>query len=194
MHKRGINIKKFNFILIGFLLLLQGCIYAVRYDGTYKGKVIDADTVQPLEGVVVLGVWYTVLPTAAGGVSSYYDAKETLTDKNGEFEISGMGLRVMSNLAPMDVLIFKAGYGYIGMGPWESFKLDGGLLMGKIKWDGNKAIIPLKKLTMEERKKQGSPDFPSQSSGEKMKFMLEEINKDRTERGLDPYRLGGSRP
>lgn len=179
---------KTKILLLSILILLfnAGCIYAVRYDGTYKGKVIDADTGQSLEGVVVLGVWYTVLPTVAGGVSSYYDAKETLTDKNGEFEIPGMGLRVISNLAPMDVLIFKAGYEQIGMGPWESFKLNGGLLMEKIKWEGDKAIIPLRKLTMEERKTRlfGKENIPD----EKQKLLIRELNKERVEIGLTPYR------
>ena len=184
MHKRGINMKKFNFIIIGFLFLLQGCIYAVRYDGTYNGKVIDADTGQPLEGTVVLGVWYTVLPTVAGGVSSYYDAKETLTDKNGEFEIPGMGLRVMSNLAPMDVLIFKAGYEHISTS-WESLKESKYLIQKmKIRWEGNKAIIPLKKLTMEERGKRiiSRPSVPD----EKMKLLTREVNRERAEKGLSP--------
>ena len=72
-----------------------------------------------------------------------------------------MGLEVMSNVTPMDVLIFKAGYEYLGS-PWESLKKSKYLIeKRKIKWEGNKAIIPLKKLTMEERRKQGTPSFPS---------------------------------
>ena len=166
------------------LLLNGGCTYAVRYDGTYSGKVIDADTGQPIEAAVVLGTWYTVTPTVAGGVSSYYDARETITDMNGEFSIPGMGLRVISNLEPMNFLIFKAGYEYIGSAHWESLKADE-LLSKKIKWEGNKPIISLKKLTIDERKKQSSPSGPpSEALLKDVILMLREIDKNDKERGL----------
>src|SRR5574337_259494 len=111
--------KKSIFFLFCFLVLLQGCMYAIRYDGTYKGKVVDEATREPLEDVVVLGVWYKETPTVAGAVSSYYDARETVTDKNGEFEIPGKGLRIMTDLAPIRVSIFKAGYTFAG-GQWDT--------------------------------------------------------------------------
>jgi hypothetical protein len=182
-HHMKINIVLF--LTVSFLLF-TGCCYPVRYDGPYKGRVVDAETGNPIEGVVVLGVWYKVAATPAGGVSSYYDAAETVTDKNGDFEIRGLGLMILSNVDVMDVLIFKAGYQYIGSGPWDSLKHDGGLLMKKVAWEGNRAIIPLRKLTLEERKKQeGSPDY-GEAPKEKIRLMLREINKDRVGRGLKP--------
>jgi len=54
-----------------------------------------------------------------------------------------MGLRILSRLDIMDVLIFKAGYEYIGKMPWDAFKLDL-ILSKKIKWEKDKPIIPLK--------------------------------------------------
>ncbi len=176
--------KKSFLLLAVSIILSQGCSYAIRYDGTYTGKVVDADTREPIEGAVVLGTWYTVAHTVAGGVSSYYDARETVTDKNGEFSIAGMGLRIMSNLAPMDFLIFKAGYEHVGSMPWESLKVDI-LLSKKIMWDGSKPIIPLKRLTMEDRKKQsGPPDPPSEAPLKNVILMLREIDKNDKERGL----------
>ncbi len=173
-------------ILFFFLFLLPASCHPVRYDGPYKGRVVDADTRQPIEGVVVLGVWYKEIATPAGGVGSYYDATETVSDKNGEFEIQGLGLKILSNVEPVDVQIFKAGYEYIGLLPWDSFKEDG-ILKKKIKWEGSKAIIPLKKLTMEQRRKEGiSPPLPpGEASVEKVRRMLKEINKDAMERGAD---------
>src|SRR5574337_1146621 len=136
------TMKKLILVFIG-LFLLQGCMYAIRYDGTYSGKIVDADTGAPIEGVVVLGVWNVVHHGPAGGVAEYYDARETVTDKNGEFSVPGMGLRVMSNLEPIGVVIFKAGYEHLGYMLWESLKVDI-LLKKKIIWEGSKAIIPLK--------------------------------------------------
>jgi hypothetical protein len=182
----------------------------VHIDGPYKGRVIDADTRQPIEGVVVLGVWYKEYPSAAGAVSSYYDAEETVTDKNGDFEIKGKGLLILSFVGEMDILIFKAGYAYIGLGPWDSLKNEGwkgyedsydpvkNITIHKaiydqktmVKWEGDKAIIPLRKLTTEERRKSGPPSRPSIPL-RKMKLLTSEINKERLKLKLEPFDLEG---
>jgi hypothetical protein len=178
--------RKIIFLFILFALSLQtGCMYAIRYDGAYKGKVVDETTREPIEGVVVLGVWYKTAPTVAGAVSTYYDARETVTDKNGAFEIPGKGLRIMTDLAPMEILVFKAGYDYIDLGPWEGLK-ESVTLSKKVKWEGEKPIIPLKKLTMEERKNRHTgkailvPDA-------KQKLLIKESNKEYSDIGLPPY-------
>ncbi len=105
LNKAGVKI-----LSILLLISVTGCIpaYTIRYDETFSGKVVDAETGEPVEGAVVLGVWYVSMIYG----SKYYDARETVTDKNGEFSIHGKGLRIMSNLEPMDILIFKAGYKY----------------------------------------------------------------------------------
>jgi hypothetical protein len=175
--------RVFIAVVVNILILLATltCAYGIRYDGPYSGRVIDADTGVPVEGVVVLGVWNTEQITPGGAVHNFHDARETVTDKNGEFEIPGMGLKILSNVTPMDVLIFKAGYEHIGMGSWESLKVDL-ILRKKIKWEEKKAIIPLKKLTIEERRKRfGSyyVDIPN----EKQKLLLKETKKEDKEIG-----------
>jgi hypothetical protein len=175
--------KKISLKLLVFLLaiLVTGCFsYIARYDGTYKGKVIDADTGEPVEGVVVLGTWYSII---IGDLIRFDDARETVTDKNGEFSIPGKGLRIMSNLEPMRVMIFKAGYGYEEWS-WKSFK-EVSYYKDKFKLEESYPVIGLKKLTMKERKKRGSPVRPNIPI-EKMKLMTKEISKERIERGLDP--------
>lgn len=169
-----------------FMVLTSGCCYPVRYDGPYKGRVVDAETGKPIEGVVVLGVWYKQIATPAGGVSSYYDAAETVTDSNGDFEILGLGLKIFTNVEPMDVLIFKTGYEYIGLYPWDSFKEDA-ILKRKVRLDGNRVIISLRRLTATERERSGTfpPLPPGEASIEKVRLMLKEINKDAIERGVD---------
>ena len=168
---------------ISMLINGYGCFYMVRYDGTYRGRIIDEATGKPIEGVVVLGVWDKEYPTPAGAVTRFYDAKETITDKDGEFEINGVGLRVFTNIVPMRVFIFKASYTYES-GTWDSFKM-GYLSKDRIKWEGDKPIIPLRKLTLEERKTNlGPPSPPHEAPKEKIKLMLNEINKDRKEQGL----------
>ena len=185
--KRLCGVAILNILMV---LATFTCAYGIRYDGPYSGRVIDADTGAPVEGVVVLGVWNTEQITPGGAVHNFHDARETVTDKNGDFEIPGMGLKILGNVTPMDVLIFKAGYEHIGMSSWESLKSDL-ILRKKIKWEGTKAIIPLKKLTIEERRKKRDPDYPpTEAPKEKIKLMLKEINKDRIERGLDTVEFG----
>jgi hypothetical protein len=183
------HIMKTKLILFS-LLLLAAIIFActpVRIDGPYKGRVIDAETGQPIQGAVVLGVWYTSAAGPGGGSHTYYDAAETVTDKDGNFEIKGLGLKIMTTVKPMNVVIFKAGYEAIGMGTWSSLNIDGGLLKEKVKWDGNRAIIPMKKLTMAERRKLlAPPDPPAAAPFEKVRYMLKEIDKNDIDRGLPP--------
>lgn len=186
--KREGNMRKFVLIVVSILLLhfVYGCIpmYVARYDRTFYGRVVDAETGEPIEGTVVLGTWYSEFPGIAGAGKKFYDARETVTDKNGEFSIPGKGIRVMGNLKPMRVMIFKAGYNYVE-GTWKSFK-ESFYYKDKVKWEGSKAIIPLKKLTMEERRKElGPPDPPDEAPLKKVILMLREIDKDRIEQGLD---------
>ncbi len=86
----------------------------------FKGKVIDADTKEPIEGAIVVASWTEEAPTAAGSTSRLRDVKETLTDKNGEWAIkgpSGKGifswLRFFTSLysaRPPVFIVFKPGY------------------------------------------------------------------------------------
>jgi hypothetical protein len=180
MNKRAILI-----ICMIFLIVIPTCVL-VRYDGAYKGKIIDAETKKPIEGVVILGIWYKVHVGPGGGSHTFYEARETVSDRNGNFEIDGLGL-VWRLIDSMGVLIFKSGYQYIGYGMWDSFEIDGGLLTKKVEREGGRAIIPLKKLTTEERRKAATfPEYPpSKAPKDKVKLMMAEIYKERKERGID---------
>lgn len=189
--------KKTVLILLGISLItiLSGCQRPILYDGTYRGRIVDADTGEPLEGVVVLGVWYTELPTPAGGVMSYYDAREAVTDKNGDFSIRGQGLRVMSNLLPMRPIIFKAGYEYLQFF-WDKESLNDEKACGvKVTWDGKIPVIPLRKWPLDKRRKEElykmPPGPPSDAPYEKVKHYLKELDKDAIERGLTPRKQWG---
>lgn len=168
--------------MIYSILLCTGCTAICRIDGPYEGKVVDSKTNQPLTGVVVLGVWYKVYPNVAGSTNEFYDSVEMLTDKNGEFKIAGKGLQLLSTLAEMDIVVYKAGYEMLGYGPWSDFKTISGRKF--VQWSGDKAIFMLKKLNYEERKKQllGGPNI----APERQKLLTNEINKERVEFGYNP--------
>jgi hypothetical protein len=172
-------------VIFGLILvLLFVVVYPPRYEGTYHGQVVEAETGAPIAGAVVLGVWDREYLTVAGGVDRFYKAREVLTDANGNFTLPGMGLLIMSNIVPANIVIFKAGYEYFGPYYWATL-IGGPILSKRIRWEGEKAIIPLKKLTLEERKKQSTGlagSFPQ----EKQKLLIRELNKERVELGRRP--------
>ena len=82
--------KRILFTVLAIVVLLLVMIFsAPACSTTYKGKVIDADTKQPIEGAVVVASWKGERGAVAGGTSRLEDVKEILTDKNGEWMIKG---------------------------------------------------------------------------------------------------------
>ena len=83
--------------------------------GPWKGQVVDEETGQPLEGVVVLFYWLKdsgTLATSHGG-TEFYDAEEVVTGPDGRFVIPS---RRIFTLLPWkhfirQIVIFKPGYG-----------------------------------------------------------------------------------
>jgi hypothetical protein len=148
----------------------------IAYDGHYKGRVVEEQTREPIQGVVITAVWSYVCPTFAGPIFGFYDAYETTTDDQGNFTIPGRGLLLFIDLDRARVYIFKAGY--------DSYNYYWKSVSQKIRWEDDRAIIPLRKLTEEERRN-STPSHPL-ISADKMKLLGNEINKDRIERGLDP--------
>ena len=80
-----------KYILAGAIFLVF-LIVAIHFADakTFKGRVIDADTKEPIEGAVVVIYW----EKAWGGLSGHEstklkDVKETLTDQNGVWSIVG---------------------------------------------------------------------------------------------------------
>ncbi|MDA8240453.1 MAG: hypothetical protein M0Z67_08805 [Nitrospiraceae bacterium] len=97
--------------------------------GPWKGKIIDIETKGPLEGAVVLAVWERVYRTPAGPNSYFYEAKETLTDKEGRFEISAYSpinlLPIISYIRGPSFTFFKPGYLSLSSVDFGEFFLEG---------------------------------------------------------------------
>ena len=110
--------NKVRVIILAFLVLSTSTACA-HSDGPYRGKVVELETGKPIEGAVVAAEW-TIEPFVH--TERICDAKETLTDKNGEFELP-KGSCTSHPLAQMYgpyVVIFKPGYlGYPPIGTNE---------------------------------------------------------------------------
>jgi hypothetical protein len=102
--------------LLAVLMLvgLSGCIHS---DGPYRGKVVELDTGNPIEGAVVAGQWYIDYMINTQRICA---SKETLTDKNGEFELPSawcFSSIPFVTLHKPNVVVFKPGYlGYPPLG------------------------------------------------------------------------------
>jgi len=163
--------KVFTFVCLALVFSPQ-CLVGSDMFGTftYRGKVVDADTLQPIQGAVVVAEWYKCWPgIGAGELCDFSMAKEALTDANGEWSITGpKGNRkpslarqvfgfVISWNRPPEIRIFKLGYfrlyqmpGYFVAWPYvdKDKDLEGIVLirMGKTKEEEREFIEKFIKL------------------------------------------------
>ncbi len=166
----------------------------------FRGRVIDAETKQPIEGAVVVVVykkWGFGGP--GGGNTLPIDAKETLTDKNGEFYFPSYTTIIgpLSRTSRADFIIFRPGYkAKSDTDGIEGTKIDDERYLaidkdmvgkeGEIKYiddwetlrtyEGPLGIVELKRG---ERYPSAPPDYRS----DKLPLLYEAINKERRNRG-----------
>lgn len=145
MKKRGKYIL-IAVLIIGAMILFMALVYGE--DRRFYGRVVDADTKEPIEGAVVVAHWVEARATISGEKTRYKDVKEVLTDKNGEWSINGpKGSKGNDFVAYLtfftgahytrepDFIIFKPGYcsypGGISIEPCKKMKFTGtGEIMG----------------------------------------------------------------
>lgn len=87
--------------------------WIIYHDDPYKGKVVDAETSQPIDGAAVVAIWYVQQSAwPAGPIAKLLNAKEAITDKNGDFVISSMfGFNLWPGfLDGAHLIVFKPGY------------------------------------------------------------------------------------
>ena len=71
------------------VVFVLGSFCPPAYAATFKGKVIDADTKEPIEEAVVVAVWYEATSTISGASTRLKDVTEALTNKAGDWVIEG---------------------------------------------------------------------------------------------------------
>jgi hypothetical protein len=94
----------------------------------YRGKVVDAETGQPLEGAVFVIVWNKKPGITMNGPQYFHSAREALTDAKGEFSVDGSpGIDwnpftyIVKNPS---VAIFMPGYGPFPVGHVKDVPVD----------------------------------------------------------------------
>ncbi len=103
-----------TFVLI-FNISLSHAGWLVYHKPEFKGKVIDTETKQPIEGAVVVAIYkkHTLISGPGGGHSSIIKIKETLTDEKGEFDFPSYTtvIQPLSEEDYVEFIIYKPGYG-----------------------------------------------------------------------------------
>jgi len=168
-------------------------------DGPWSGKVIDAETKEPIEGAVVVAVWKKIYSTLTGDSSYFFDAIETITDRTGNFSISNFKAvnmtPVIARIEGPRFTIFKPaystfpGYKYFHKYfPHSPLKVDSDTLAELFK---KGVVIELSILkTKEERLDAQSEARPlGDIPDEKIPNLLNLINTERRNLGLDPIHV-----
>jgi hypothetical protein len=191
--------KGFILIMAFVLISTSGCAH------TYKGRVIDAETKEPIEGAAVVASWRKEKAVLAGSHEKLKDVKETLTDENGEWTIKGpkgrgydeisLAIGIVSflpfvyyTLRP-NFIIFKPGYcswpkgRQIGACRGIDYHSDEGY------WEG--ATVDLPRLTEKGDRMGALPGIVSEINGtkwaRKQKTYLKLLNQENRYLGLGEY-------
>ena len=164
-------------------------------DTTFRGRVIDYDTREPIEGAVVVASWLEARPTISGESTRLKEVRETLTDRNGEWSISGEKGQPHTehpyydfftgtyHTRPPSFIIFKPGYC-----SWpQGFYIEA--CQGKIKSNGDFTVLKtfeLPKLTNREDRirAQGISSPEGEGTVEKLKEFHRLINEESRNLGL----------
>lgn len=129
-------------------------------DGPYKGKIIDMDTKRPIKGAAVLAVWSEAEFDLVHGQVNFYEAKETLTDEEGNFSIP---ILWMVSVNPLSVIQLPLFYmfkpGYAAYGGWSIDPVDlGENIRVKKRW--GRTIVELRRLTTREERLRNMHIYP----------------------------------
>ena len=129
------------------LFSLPGCTSPVYFAESMEAWVVDAETGEPIEGVVVVANWQLVVGSLDGPrPRGQLNILETVTDKNGRFYFPAWGpkLALASHLRHEDpaLLFFKSGYFPSGESNDVTTEPNPSIIR-RSEWNGKK--IPLKK-------------------------------------------------
>ncbi len=162
--------------------------YLKGYHGPYRGRVIDAETKQPLVGAAVVAIWSREKVELFHLRTVRYAVRETLTDANGEFFLSGEDVErnAPSKTLRPTFVIFYPGYG--------SFPRHGSFPQPPRRWgeafEGEVTTVELPRLkTREERLsnlRRTDPFGLSENPFQEIPNFIDLVNREAVSLGLQP--------
>ena len=168
----------------------------------FRGRIIDAETKEPIEGVVVVVVYHrTSLIGGPGGASTdVINARETLTDNKGDFYFSTYTTLINPFFQEsfVDFIFFKPGFMSQGkpMAELDLFQREmffSGDEIGKLgeiryrddRWKGVLGIIELPKAKTEIERRNASASSPTEYRSDKLPLLYKAINQNRVNQGWE---------
>lgn len=183
--------------MVGSLLLAA----QVQAAGPWKGQVIDGQTKKPIEGAVILLVWYKVVGLMDANYQ-YYHSEEVVTDVQGRFQIpSKWTLNIFVQINRPEIYIFKGGYGKWQIqdyGEYRREKYESDTEQNAARLTGQGAVLELPRLkTRQERVSFQSGLPPRHVPDAQIPKFLEVYNTERRALDLPPAHVlpkeGGKR-
>jgi hypothetical protein len=171
----------------------------------FKGRILDAETKEPIEGAVVVAVYHKHEYAIPHGNTIVINTREALTDKNGEFYIPSYYTIIspFSKEEKTDFIIYKPGYesypgftlypiDYFGNCPEDFFTRK----IGE-KGEAYKSSVTLEKITItygvielprlktKKERLRATPSTPTDMRADDLPLLFKSINEERKNFGLD---------
>lgn len=123
---------------------------------SYHGQVVEAETGKPIEGAVVLVEWHKKSRLALGGMSYFHNARETLTDAEGNFSLDsspGIDWNPLTYILAPYIIVFYPGYRPFTAAHIADLGIKGGLVEISAAFEKG-VVLRLRKQTSEKEAKQ----------------------------------------
>jgi hypothetical protein len=177
--------KLFILLLIGSLILPANSEAA----GPWKGRVIDQETKKPIEGAVVLMVWYNH-HGIMDQTRTYHDSEEVVTDAEGRFVIASRWYwSIFVFTQRPEIYVFKSGYGEWRIqdyGEYTKEKYKYAMERDAARLTGEGAVLELPRLKTQEERLQMLSHSPLLVPGVRWPKYLDALNRERISLGLRP--------
>ncbi len=202
------------FIIILLSLFLTGICASTSIAGwlifskpEFKGRILDAETKEPIEGAVVVAVYHKHEYAIPHGNTVVINTREALTDKNGEFSIPSY-YTIISLFSVDDTtsfIIYKPGYmsypdlvnhpNHFGNYLEDFFAREIGERAEAITFSENLekmekiiityGIVELPRLRTKEERLRATPSTPTDMRADDLPLLFKSINEERKNFGLD---------
>jgi len=111
-------VKKGKLVIVIIILFILGGLAALTWESiiyvsSIKGKVVDAETGQPMKGVNVRAGWVTGYADPGGGHFKTFKVYATKTDANGDFVLPRtikLKIPIIERYQGVNMLIYEHGY------------------------------------------------------------------------------------
>lgn len=127
--------------------------WLIDREGPFKGRVVDAETKEPIEGAVIVAQYRVRTLYPIGWRSDRKDIQEALTDKKGEFLIPTRTMLIspLSFGDDTSFLIWKPGYGsYPNDYAFSIFPVKNIYVVKSIKRDSKGNTLPIEQEKIDE--------------------------------------------